>query len=231
MTETNGAHLLRKIDLFQALNEEELAKIEGLLVRRNYAEKETIFFQGEPHVTVYFIAEGRVKIYRNDEHGREQVVNMLHAGDMFPHVGFFRTDSVYPAHAMMNEDGVLLALSISRFRSLVESHPTLSLKLLSELESKYIELQARLAEMVMHDTFGRIVLQLVRLARLHGSPTVDARRTRLDMTLTHQELAGMVGTSRETVNRTINQLKKLDAVEVGADHHLIVDIDLLEKQV
>ena len=220
--------LLRRIDLFRDLSEEELGKIEGLLIRRTYRERDLVFMQAEPLEHVYFIAKGKVKICRTDEQGREQVVNLLQAGDFFPHVGFFQREAVFPADAVLIEEGELLALPTARFRALIESHPALCMKLLEVVEQKYTELQGRLKEMVLHDTFGRIVMQLIRLSRSHGQPEGD--RMRLTVLLTNQELANMIGTSRETVNRTLGQLKKAGAVEVGADHHLILSIDLLEKQ-
>lgn len=219
--------LLKKIPFFRDLQKDELEKIDQLLIRRTFMERMIVFMQGEPLEYVYFIASGKVKIYRTDDQGREQIVNVLQAGDMFPHIGIFR-QTAYPAHSVMIEKGVLFALPTARFRSLLESNPALSLKLLSVLESKIIELQGRLEEMVLHDTFGRIVLLLIRLSRLHGVP--EGEIVRLNVPFTNQELASMIGTSRETVSRTLSQLKKVKALETTADHHLRLHIDRLEKQ-
>jgi CRP/FNR family cyclic AMP-dependent transcriptional regulator len=220
--------LLQKIDLFRDLSAEELAKIGQLLIRRVFRDKDLVFLQAQPLEHVYFIAEGKVKICRTDEHGREQVVNLLQTGDFFPHAGFFQPEAVYPADAVLMEDGVLLALPNARFGALLQSHPALCMKLLAVLEGKYMELQGRLKEMVLHDTFGRIVKQLLRLARMYGQP--DGDRVRLTIPLTNQELANMIGTSRETVNRTLSQLRRSGAVEVGQDHHLLIRVDVLEGQ-
>ncbi|BCJ85170.1 Crp/Fnr family transcriptional regulator [Effusibacillus dendaii] len=218
---------LKQIELFRDMNEQDLAKIEQLLIRRSMMERMVIFMQGEPLEHVYFILSGKVKIYRNDEQGHEQIVNVLQAGDMFPHAGFFR-QGIYPAHSVMLEKGVLLALPVSRFHALLESNPDLGIKMMSLMESKIVELQARLQEMVMHDTFGRIVLLLSRLSRLHGVPAGDW--TRIDVPFTNQELANMIGTSRETVNRTLSQLKKEGILDITADHRLMIRMDQLEKQ-
>ncbi|WP_018131620.1 Crp/Fnr family transcriptional regulator [Effusibacillus pohliae] len=223
----NSLDLLRKIALFCDLSEEELGKIGRLLIRRTLAERMVVFMQGEPLEHIYFIASGKVKIYRTDEQGREQIVNVLDAGDMFPHIGFFR-QTVYPAHSAMLEKGVLLVLPMARFRLLLESNPQLCLKMMAVMEGKIIELQDRLEEMVLHDTFGRIVTLLIRLARLHGVP--DGPWIRVDVPLTNQELANMIGTSRETVSRTLSQLKKAQAAETTPDHYLLLDLDRLEKQ-
>lgn len=218
--------LLAQIPLFRGLDEEELSKISHLLLRRTFAERTGLFLQGDSLQTVFFIISGKVKIYRNDEAGREQVVTVLQTGDMFPHVGFFSTGT-YPAHAVMIESGEMLTLSTARFRQLIESTPTLCLKLLAVIEHKYMELQSRLAEMVMHDTHGRLVRMLTRLAQMHGEPREG--RVRLNISITNQELANMIGTSRETVNRMLNQLKREGAVEMGGDQHLMLDVGKLEQ--
>lgn len=227
MEKHDSVELLRKIPFFRDLQPDELAKIEQLLIRRTMMERMVVFMQGESLDYVYFIAGGKVKIYRTDDQGREQIVNVLQAGDMFPHVGFFRNVS-YPAHSVMIEKGVLFALPTARFRALLETDPSVCLKLMALMEGKIIELQGRLEEMVMHDTFGRIVLLLIRLSRIHGIP--DGEYVRLNVPFTNQELANMIGTSRETVSRTLSQLKKEQALETTSDHHLLLNLDLLDKQ-
>jgi CRP/FNR family cyclic AMP-dependent transcriptional regulator len=222
----NTRELLRKIPLFQDCTEEELTRIRQILIQRSYPERANVFMQGEPLENVYFIVSGQVKIYRSDEQGREQIVNLLNAGDFFPHVGFFR-ETVYPAHSLMIEKGTLLALPIARLRSLLETHPDLCMRMMAVMESKIVELQERLEEMVLHDTFGRIVLLLFRLSRVHGRS--EGERIRIQIPLTNQELANMIGTARETVSRTLSQLKKAGALETTADHCILIDPDRLEK--
>jgi CRP/FNR family cyclic AMP-dependent transcriptional regulator len=218
---------LRRIHLFHNLSEDELAEVARHLTIKHLPEKTLVFLQGEPLSAIYLILQGKVKIHRNDDQGREQVVNLLQEGDMFPHLGIY-PDAEYPAHAQMIEEGTLLVLPTVPFRRLLETSPTLCLNLMSVMEHRIRELHQRLAEMVMHDTFGRVVLLLIRLARLHGRPEGD--QVRINLPLTHQEIAQMIGTSRETVSRTITQLKKAGALMTTPEHCLLVDLDRLEQQ-
>lgn len=220
--------LLKKFPLFDSLQDTELDKIARLLIRRALVDRMIVFMQGEPLEYVYFICEGKVKIYRTDEQGREQIVNVLQEGDFFPHRGFFQPNAAYPAHSVMMEKGVLLALPVPRFRALLETHPSMCLKLLAIMERKLSDIQGRLEEMVLHDTFGRLVLLLIRLARLHGEQC--GTKIRLTVQFTNQELANMIGTSRETVSRTLSQLRKAGAVTMGDCHHILLDLDKLERQ-
>lgn len=227
MEKPESLHLLKKISLFRDLNEEELSKIVQLLIQRTFMERMVVFMQGEPLDYIYFIVSGKVKIYRTDEHGREQIVNVLQTGDLFPHVGFFH-QTVYPANSVMIEKGVLLALPTAKFQTLLKTHPSLSLKLLGVMEATILELQKRLEEMVMHDTFGRIVLLLLRLSRIHG--VKDGNLVKITVPFTNQELANMIGTTRETISRAFSQLKKDGSIQTTTDHHLLLNIEQLESQ-
>lgn len=218
---------LRKIPLFSECNEEDLKKIAQILIPRSFEEKEIVFMQGDLQEYMYFILRGKVKIYRTDEQGREQIFNILESGDFFPHVGFFQK-AYYPAHSVMMEKGELLALPTARLRHFLFSCPEICMRLMAVMESKIIELQARLEELVLHDTFGRVILLLLRLSRTHGVP--EGSRLRINFPLTNQELANMIGTTRETVSRTLSQLKKTGAIETTTNHYFIIDRDLLEKQ-
>ncbi|UOF92055.1 Crp/Fnr family transcriptional regulator [Fodinisporobacter ferrooxydans] len=219
--------LLRKISFFRDLERTELEKIQHLLIQWAYSEKMNIFLQGDPLKYVYFIMRGKVKIFRADEHGREQIVNILQEGDMFPHKGFFHT-AEYPANAVMIERGILFALPTASFRNLLETNPSLCIRLLAIMEARLTELQDRLEEIVLHDVAEQIIYMLMRLAQRHGVSVGE--RIWINVPFTNQELANMIGTSRETVNRTLNQLKKIGALRITTGHHLLLDMELLEKR-
>src|SRR5690625_6814028 len=87
-----------------------------------------IFMQGDPLTNVYFIYSGSVKIYKTDQHGKEQIVNVLRPGDMFPHQGFFRQDN-YPAHAEVTENTVLIYIPYLTLKNFLLKNLKISLKL------------------------------------------------------------------------------------------------------
>src|SRR5690625_1628247 len=90
--------LLQQFPIFKDFTELEIEPIMDLAKLRIYRRWTHIFMQRDPLTNVYFIDKGKVKIYKTDFHGKEQIVNVLQPGDMFPHQGFFRQDD-YPAHA------------------------------------------------------------------------------------------------------------------------------------
>src|SRR5699024_12693384 len=101
-----------------------------------------ICMEGDPLTNVYFIYSGSVKIYKTDQNGKEQIVNVLRPGDMFPHQGFFRQDN-YPAHAEVTEDTVLIYIPITAFENFLITHPEICMKLFRVLGDIIVDLQNR----------------------------------------------------------------------------------------
>ncbi|WP_167577409.1 Crp/Fnr family transcriptional regulator [Ammoniphilus sp. YIM 78166] len=208
--------MLGKIPMFQHCTEDEIEQIAALLILKEARKKEIVFNEGDPCEVIYFIHQGRVKIYKTSEDGREQIVNLLGKGDMFPHVGWYG-GSAYPATAEILEEGELYFMYVQQFTHLLEHQPKLTLKLLQELDTKIRGLQSRLSHVLSKDMTEKIVSVLQSLANEEG---------KLDMELTHQDIANMVGTTRETASRILNQLKKEGKVQID---HKFIKVKLREE--
>lgn len=183
--------------------------------------------QGDELDRVFFIHEGKVKIHKNDISGKEQIVSVLQKGEMFPHTGFFRKGS-FPAHAEILEDAQLIVTPIADFEKILLLHPELCIKLFRVLGEKIIDLQNRLEEQILHDTYEQIVMLLLRLCKTNGTPFDNSFK--ITTQFTNKQLANMIGTSRETMNRTINQLRKKNLITMDNDGCFIIDSDKLEAE-
>ena len=153
----NTIAVLKGVHLFKDLTDAEIAPIVKIARKQHLKEKQMLFMQGYPLTQVFFIVSGRVKIFRNDVSGKEQLVSIQQSGDMFPHVGFFRQGQ-YPAHAETMEDTTFLSISITEFENILITYPQLAIKLFRVLGDRIIDLQQRLEEMVLRSTNERIVL-------------------------------------------------------------------------
>lgn len=221
--------LLQKFTIFKDLTSAEMSPIIELAQSRTYKKGTHIFFQDDPLTNVYFIDQGAVKIYKNDLHGKEQIVNILNPGQMFPHQGFFRQDNC-PANAEVAADAKLIYIPIHLFEKFLYNNPGTSVKLFKVLGDLIVDLQKRLEEQILHNTFDQIVMLLLRLLNTHGSK-LDQESITLHTHFTNQELANMIGSSRETVGRTLSQLKKLEIVTTNAKGDLVVNKKRLEELV
>ena len=211
--------------LFQDLNEEELMQVQEIASSRLLAKKSTIFTEGSPKEAVYFIQEGLVKAYKTDESGHEQIVSFLKIGDMFPHTGLFNA-SPYPATAESIIETTLIVIPIAKFEGLVMRMPMIAIKMMRVMGDKIKELQEKLQMLSEQDVKHRILSFLLLLAEQHGLS--KANIITINLPVTHQEFANCVGTTRESVNRLLNQLSKDRLIEVERNRIIVNDLEALK---
>ncbi|WP_251554726.1 Crp/Fnr family transcriptional regulator [Neobacillus muris] len=218
---------LSRVPLFKELSDDELEQIVRIAQTRLYRNKMYVFMQDDPLDRVFFIQSGKVKIYKTDFSGKEQIVSILEAGEMFPHTGFF-SKGRYPAMAEIMEDAVLIVIPIDQFEKILLSYPELSVKLFRVMGEKIIDLQARLEAQILHNTFEQIVLLLIRLCKTNGKKS--GGHYKLTTQFTNRELANMIGTSRETVSRTVNLLKKKNLIVQDDEGNYLIDPETLQQE-
>jgi CRP/FNR family transcriptional regulator len=218
---------LSKVPLFRELSLAELASFADVAQARFYKQKMYVFMQEDPLDRVFFIHSGKIKIYRTDLSGKEQIISILEQGEMFPHAGFFR-NGTYPAHAEVLEEAQLIVIPIDKFEEILISNPEFCIKIFKVLGEKIVDLQGRLEAQVLHNTFEQIILLLIRLCKSNGEKT--DKHYKLTTQFTNRELANMIGTSRETVSRTMNHLKKKDNIHQDEDGFYLIDREALQQE-
>jgi CRP-like cAMP-binding protein len=219
---------LSEAHLFKDLSPKELSPFVEVAQTRNYKRKMYVFMEDDPLDRIFFIDTGKVKINKSDLSGREQILYVLEPGDMFPHAGFFRHGS-YPSHAEVMEDANLIMIPIDKFEEILITHPDLCIKLFKVLGERIIDLQKRLEAKTLHTTYEQIVLLLIRLCKSNGMKI--GNQYQLTTHFTNQELANMVGTSRETVSRTITYLRKKNYIIPNDQSHLLINRLALKEEV
>ncbi|WP_428908895.1 Crp/Fnr family transcriptional regulator [Niallia sp. Krafla_26] len=220
--------VLSEFSLFRSLSDYEIYKIVDISISREWNKGSHVFLQEEPLENVYFIYKGKVKIYKTDMNGKEQIVSILKKGDMFPHVGFFRKGN-YPAFSEVIENATLVVVPISQFEKVLIENPELCIKVFKVLGEKIVDLQERLESQILNNTYQQIIKLLIRLGKEHGQE-LDDGRILLKAEFTNRDLANMIGTTRETVSRTLTKLKKEQHIETDSVHDIIFDPDLLEEE-
>lgn len=226
MNNSEMLETLQIVPLFHSLSPEELEQVANIVIERSYPKKTTIFLEGSPKEAIFFIRDGLVKTVKTDKNGHEQIVSLLKNGDMFPHTGLFNK-SPYPARAESILTTSLLAIPIRQFEQLLLQFPLISIKLLEILGEKIHELQQKIQEMGSQDVNQRATSFLLKLAKQHGK--LRNGHIQIDVPLTHQEFANSVGTTRETVNRLLNRLRKEGFIQTERNRLTILDIDALQK--
>ncbi|MFT9600608.1 Crp/Fnr family transcriptional regulator [Mesobacillus sp.] len=217
--------VLASFSLFRDLNDHELEKIVNISISRDWKKNSHIFMQGARLENVYFINEGKVKIYKSDANGREQIVAILKKGEMFPHVGFFRKGG-YPGYSEVLEQASIVVVPISQFEKVLVDNPHLSIKVFKVLGEKIVDLQERLEAQILNNTYEQIIKLLIRLGEIHGEKQEDGTIL-LKADFTNKDLANMIGTTRETVSRTLTKMKKDELITTDSNGNMILDPDIL----
>ncbi len=220
--------VLQTVPLFKELTSNELNEIVNIAQYRQYKKGSHLFMQDDPLENVYFIYQGKVKIYKNDVNGKEQIVTVQKDGDMFPHVGFFRKGN-YPAYALVLENTKAVVISISHFENVLLQQPQVSIKLFRVLGEKIVDLQNRLEAQILNNTYEQIIKLIMRLCKSDGEE-ISNGKIMITTQFTNKDLANMIGTTRETVSRTLTKLKKKEIVEVDEKGNIMVDLESLEEE-
>lgn len=220
--------VLSQFTLFKELSDSEIEKIVEISISREWKKGSHVFMQDDPLENVYFIQSGRIKIYKSDVNGREQIVAIAKDGDMFPHVGFFRKGG-YPAFSEVLERSTLVVVPIDQFEKVLIENPELCIKVFKVLGEKIVDLQERLESQILNNTYEQIIKLLVRLAKIHGQK-MDNGFYLLKAEFTNKDLANMIGTTRETVSRTLTKLKKDQLIETDSSGNIIIDPDSLLEE-
>ncbi|MAG30008.1 MAG: cAMP phosphodiesterase [Deltaproteobacteria bacterium] len=194
---------LRAIPLFGRVSEGDLEELATHLIERRFPKNATVVEEGLPGDYMYVIRQGRVKVTKASEDGREKIMNFLEAGAFFGDMALLG-DETRSASVKTLEESVLLALSRRDFIDLIRQSPDLSLAVIEELANRLRETNEQARSLSFQGVEERTRNLFERIAR---ADEAGADRL-LTPALTHQQIADMVGTSRETVTRAIKQLKE-----------------------
>ncbi len=215
---------LKTIPMFSGLNEEALDRISAISIMRSYEKGRIIFMEGEPGEAFFYVKSGRIKIAKLSTDGREHILHIYGKGHVFAEVTLF-SKVPYPATAEVIEDAEIGMIRNSDLEKLIAKDSILALDLIRFLNSRLIEAQNKVRNLALHDTYARTAQAVIKLAEEHGKKTKDG--IELDLNLSRQELANIVGTTRETCIRALMTFKKEKAIEIDKNIITIINIEKL----
>jgi CRP/FNR family cyclic AMP-dependent transcriptional regulator len=193
---------LRAIPLFSRVSDSDLEDIASHLIERRFPKNSTVVEEGLPGDYMYVIREGRVKVTKASDDGREKIMNFLESGSFFGDMALLAND-VRSASVKTLESARLLALSRRDFIDLLRQSPDLALAVIEELTNRLRETNEQASSLSFQGVKERTRGLFQRISRSDAGLTGERRTP----ALTHQQIADMIGTSRETVTRAIKQLK------------------------
>lgn len=209
------AERLRRVPLFAHLSDAELGRVAEATRQRSYPKNSVILFEDDPGDALYIVAGGQVKVVLIGEDGREVILAMLKDGDFFGEMSLI-DHQPRSAHVIAMEDSDLLVLRQQEFMECMREMPRIALGLLQALSRRLRMADDKIGGLVLLDVTGRVARLLLELAEEHDGARVPRK-------ITHHQIAQMIGSSRETVSRTIRELADRGLIEVTRPAILIRD--------
>ena len=194
------ADVLANTSLFANLDEDSLRALSNASLTRTLGRGDVLFRQDDESAALYVVMSGRVAIANRSFDGRESMVALMEDGDLFGEMGLFDDGEGRSADARALEPSKLIELPYEPIRQLFTDQPTLLWGVVSMLSERVRAMDNALADSVFLDVTGRTAKRLLEMA---------GDEEEFELPLTQEELAGMVGASRERVNKSINQFIKL----------------------
>lgn len=211
---------LAQVPFFAQFTEPELEDLAELIQVRHIRKDTVIFHEQDPGLTFYVIKQGRVKVYKNTEDGRELILGIFGDGGIIGDVPVF-DGGPYPASAASLAETELYAIKRESFEQLINSHPEVALKIIRVLGRRLRQAHELVRDMALKNVAQRLAGLLLRLIEEYG--VASDRRMVLDLPLSRQEMADMMGVSRETATRELSRFAKTGLIEVDGRRITILE--------
>ncbi len=200
---------LKNTQLFEDLSEEELEQLSRITPYKRFKSGDIIYYMEDPADALYFIRDGMVKISMYFPNGKEMILALLGQYDVFGELLLLPSER-RPNQAEAVMDTTLIVLPENDFQRLLSQHTSIAMKFIQVMSTKLWQSQAWFAELGAFDAPGRLANLLLRLANEFG--VEGEKGTIIDLNLTQQDLAKMIGATRETVSHCLARLLEYGAV-------------------
>lgn len=195
------------------------------MVEERYEANQVIFLESEPFRGLFYVVEGRVRIYKSEPSGREQVLNIVMPGATFNDVPLFDGKSV-PANAAALEPSLVWIIPTATMRFVLDSEPQVAQAANRILAARLRQLTTLIGEISLKQVTARVAKILVSQVEQEAILGTGIS-TAITNQLTQQQMAAMAGTVREMVGRALRTLQKQGAIEARRGHIIITDMEKL----
>jgi len=200
---------LQELDLFQGLDREQFNNLCQCTTRKKLSKGAHLFFQGEMTSTIYLIKSGKLKLVQTTENGRESILDVCGPGEILGELSLFQ-EQKEPSSAVAMEEANICCFSRQQFKELIRQDPSFALRIISYLgEKRYETLQKQIEE--TRQTVKEKLLHLFyRFANDYGQKHESGLL--IDLKVTQQELADMIGSSRVMVVHALKEFEEANII-------------------
>ncbi|NNG38038.1 Crp/Fnr family transcriptional regulator [Flexivirga sp. ID2601S] len=218
---------VRKAPLFAPLDDADAEALLSTMTRTKIARGQELFHEGEQGDTLYVITAGKVKLGRRSPDGRENLLAILGEGEMLGELSLF-DPGPRTATATAVADTELVGLAHGSMTEYLGTRPEVAMTMLTALAARLRRTNEALGDLVFTDVPGRVAKALLDLSNRFGQPAEDGTLVAHD--LTQEELAQLVGASRETVNKALADFSARGWIKLEARAVTLIDTERLQRR-
>jgi len=204
---------LGEISPYNALSTTDLESFAGIATKRKYKKNMVLIQQGDDTGSLYILLEGEMRVYIEDDQGKELTVKILKPGNSFGELALLG-DFPRIANVITMTDCVVSVVSKDSYLTILKENPQIALALIESLANMVRETTEELSSIALSDVYGRLTHILDKYA-------VDKEGQKQVPKFTHREISNMIGSSREMVSKIMKELEKGDYISVADEHYLV----------
>ncbi|MBT2291422.1 Crp/Fnr family transcriptional regulator [Paenibacillus albidus] len=209
-----------EIPLFQGLSPEEIGTVCGLFTRKAYSKGKLIFAESDPGANAYVIHTGILRVFATTK-GREHTVDLFGKGDFFGDLEVIHPSNMRLLSAVAMSDMVVFEIRREPFERMLADYPAVNNRFLLLQMDRLILSNRMLHEMKIYDARARTIFTLGRLYQRFGAQ--EQGRHYIDLRLTHQQIADMIGTLRETTTLVLKDLQDHRIIDIRQQQITVLD--------
>ncbi|MBV7411221.1 Crp/Fnr family transcriptional regulator [Dermabacteraceae bacterium TAE3-ERU27] len=218
-----GFPCLNQVDLFRDLTPEEMMEFAAIAPRREFARGELLFNQSDPVESLFILSSGRVRVFRVSEDGKALTISILQPGAVFGEMALVG-QRMYGNHAEALEHSEVCTLSSADVERFLLSDPRIAVRISHLLGERVADLETRLADVALRSLPARVATLLARMADPSAKTTLGGDYI---IRLTHEQLAGLVGVTRESVSKVVAELAGQGVIRQRRGSIVITDLERL----
>jgi CRP-like cAMP-binding protein len=212
--------LLRELDLFQGLSDADIEYIGHATTMTRCTRGHMVLSPNDAPDRIHILKQGRVRLYRMTPDGKQLTLDIFEKGAIVGDMGLIGQARVPEAYAETLGDAVICTITADELRRLIERYPAIGVNIISHLSGRLQEAERELEAMAYQRVGQRLARKLLDLAGRFGVSGTD-ERTVIAERFTQQELAEMIGTTRETLAHTLSDFRRRGLLDT-ADHEVVI---------
>ena len=217
---------LENFNLLKSLSKKEMMNLDGMAMMKKANRKEIIYLSDEPSNNIYFLKEGKIKISKYSEDGRELVLSVLGPGEIFGELALADYEQ-HEEDAEVMEDAIICSIDHNKFTELLSRNPELNLKIIKFIGFKLKKVQSMLEQLIFKNYEERIRHFIKEMADNYGKKIAGTNEIVIILDLTHDNIAKLTATTRKKVSSTFSKLEKEGIISYNRKKIIIKDYSKL----